>query len=80
MTEKEKSPFRVLVAVIFGLLGAAYLVNPGAGVFEILPDNLPFVGNLDEATATLLVIGALRYLGLDLTKYFGKKELIKRDD
>ena len=26
-----------------------YLLNPGAGVFELLPDHLPLVGNLDEA-------------------------------
>ena len=31
-----------------------YVLNPGAGIFELIPDNLPFVGNLDEATAALL--------------------------
>ncbi len=33
------------------LIGAAYILNPGAGVFELLPDNLPIVGNLDEGAA-----------------------------
>ncbi|MEZ4272285.1 MAG: DUF1232 domain-containing protein [Myxococcota bacterium] len=32
-------------------LCAAYILNPTAGVFELLPDNLPGVGNLDEAAA-----------------------------
>lgn len=47
-------------------LGALYLANIGWGVLEILPDNLPLVGNLDEAGATAMVLFGLRYLGLDL--------------
>jgi hypothetical protein len=38
-----------------GLLGLVYLINPTFGVFELLPDNLPFVGNLDEGGAMLLL-------------------------
>ena len=33
---------------ILSLLGVVYLFNPGAGILELLPDNLPLVGNLDE--------------------------------
>ncbi len=33
-----------------------YLLNPGAGVFEVLPDNLPGWGNLDEAAAMALLV------------------------
>lgn len=33
------------------LVCAIYLANPGFGIFEILPDTLPFVGNLDEGAA-----------------------------
>jgi uncharacterized membrane protein YkvA (DUF1232 family) len=33
-----------------------YIANPGAGVVELIPDNLPFVGNLDEAAAVGLAI------------------------
>lgn len=43
-------------------LGALYILNPTAGVLEILPDNLPGIGNLDEAGATALLILCLRYL------------------
>lgn len=43
-------------------LGALYILNPSAGLFELLPDNLPGVGNLDEAGATALLIFGLRYL------------------
>jgi len=36
------------------LVGVIYLFNPGLGVFELLPDNLPIVGNLDEGVAFML--------------------------
>jgi uncharacterized membrane protein YkvA (DUF1232 family) len=52
-----------------GLLSLAYLLNPGAGVFELIPDNLPLLGNLDEATAVALLLASLRYFGLDLTAF-----------
>lgn len=53
-----------------GALSALYLLNPGMGMFELIPDNFPIVGNLDEASAAALLIGALRYFGLDLTRGF----------
>ena len=53
---------RIVGAVVGVLLGAIYILNPTAGVFELLPDNLPFIGNLDEAAATALVIACVRYL------------------
>lgn len=55
-----------------GILAAFYLTNPGAGIFELLPDNIPLVGNLDEATATVVLIGVLRYFGWDPTELFTK--------
>jgi hypothetical protein len=51
--------FALLLAVA---LGSLYILNPGAGIFELLPDNAPLVGNLDEAGATALVIWAGRKL------------------
>ncbi len=56
------------VAVV-GLIGLLYLLNPSAGIFEIIPDNFPLIGNLDEAVASALVLAALRYFGLDLTAF-----------
>lgn len=38
----------------------AYLLNPGAGVFEAIPDQLPIIGNLDEAAAVGLLIALFR--------------------
>jgi hypothetical protein len=53
-------------------LAALYLLNPTLGLLEFLPDNLPLIGNLDEATATLIVLNALRYFGLDLSRLLGR--------
>ncbi len=62
--------------VLAGILAFLYLVNPTFGLFELLPDNLPLVGNIDEATATMVLLGALRYFGWDLTNLFVKRQAI----
>ncbi len=50
----KHSPFpagSLLVALISGV----YIANPLAGIFELIPDNIPLFGNLDEATAAFLL-------------------------
>jgi hypothetical protein len=61
---------------IVGLAAAAglYLLNPTAGIIEFLPDNLPLIGNLDEATAVLILANTARYYGLDLTRLYGRTQ------
>jgi hypothetical protein len=59
-----------LFVFVLGVLSALYLLNPGAGIFDIVPDNIPGVGNLDEATATLLLINSLAYFGIDMRRFF----------
>ena len=61
-----------VVAPVAGGLALLYLVNPTAGIFELLPDNLPLVGNLDEAGAMLLLSKVLAWYGLDLNR-FGRR-------
>jgi len=51
--------------IAMGLLAVIYLLNPGAGIFELIPDNLPIIGNLDEAAAVALLLACLRYFGID---------------
>ena len=63
-----------IIVALVGLIGLVYLINPTAGVIELLPDNIPFVGNLDEATAMGLVIASLRYFGVDITNLFSKND------
>lgn len=59
---------------VMGLLAGLYLINPGAGVLELIPDNFPLLGNLDEATAAAIVLASLRYYGLDLTGWWHSKK------
>ena len=34
------------------LVAVVYLLNPAAGILELIPDNIPIIGNLDEVAAT----------------------------
>lgn len=43
------------VVYLMAALGLVYIINPGMGIFELLPDNLPIVGNLDEGASALLL-------------------------
>lgn len=63
-----------MVILGFTAIAGIYLINPTAGILEFVPDNLPLIGNLDEAAAVLIILSTLRYYGLDLTR------LYKRDD
>ncbi len=56
-----------------GAVALIYILNPGAGFLEFLPDNLPLLGNIDEAAAAGILIACVRYFGFDLTR------LLKRD-
>jgi len=62
---------RILIALA-GLLAFVYLLNPTLGIFELIPDNIPLVGNVDEVTASTVLLAALRYFGWDPTNMFPK--------
>lgn len=63
--------FKEMFIILVGLIAGFYLINPTAGVFELIPDIIPIIGNLDEATASLIIISVMRYYGLDLSRLFG---------
>lgn len=64
------------LVALAGFLAFVYLLNPTMGFFEFLPDNLPLVGNIDDATATMVLLGALRYFGYDLTHLFRRRAVL----
>lgn len=39
-----------------------YLINPTLGVFELIPDNLPIVGNIDEVFVAGLLLSLINFL------------------
>ena len=76
--ETKRSTGTPIIVDVLGAFSAIYLFNPTAGFLELIPDNLPIVGNLDEAAAAALLISCLSYFGLDLGSLFGRKT--KKDD
>lgn len=64
-----KGFFVALIALFCGF----YLLNPTWGLVELIPDNFPIVGNLDEATAAAVLIACLRYFGFDVTRFWRRK-------
>lgn len=47
------------------LVSLFWMLNFTFGVFEI-PDNIPIIGNLDEVFFTMLFLGCLSYLGIEI--------------
>ena len=63
-----------VVVLVLGLLSLLYILNPGAGIFELIPDNVPFLGNLDEATAVMVLLACLRDFGIDIGNIFRRND------
>jgi uncharacterized membrane protein YkvA (DUF1232 family) len=65
---------KALLVAIIGVIATIYLVNPTAGIIECLPDNIPVIGNLDEAGATAILISCLAYFGIDVTQIIKRRK------
>lgn len=65
---------KAIVVIVLGVLSLLYILNPGAGIFELIPDNIPILGNLDEATAVMVLLACLRYFGIDIGNIFKRRE------
>ena len=63
-----------LIVALIGIISAMYLFNFGIGIIELIPDNFPIIGNLDEAAATALLLSSLSYFGIDLFNIFKKEK------
>ena len=61
------------IAVLGAGLSALYLLNLTFGVGEVIPDNLPFAGNIDEVVATLVLMKCLTTLGIDTSRLLGRR-------
>ena len=65
-----------IIVIIIGILSVLYILNPGAGIFELIPDNIPIIGNLDEATAVVILLACLRYFNIDIGNIFKRSKNI----
>jgi len=66
---------RIKGKIVFalGVISALYLLNIGVGVIELIPDNIPIIGNFDEAAAAALLLNCLAYFGWDMGRIFGRE-------
>jgi hypothetical protein len=77
--QTQSRPFFMhLIMLFLGALAVLYMLNPTLGI-DLLPDNLPLLGNMDEGGAMILLLGVMRYYGLDLTGIFGPR-IIQRQN
>ena len=59
---------------ICGLVSLIYLLNPTAGFVELIPDNVPVIGNLDEFSASLILLHSIRHLfGIDVLDFMQQR-------
>jgi len=65
--------FKEMLIIGLAALAGLYLLNPTFGLFEFIPDAMPIIGNLDEVGATLIILNAFRYYGVDLQRLFGRQ-------
>jgi uncharacterized membrane protein YkvA (DUF1232 family) len=68
-----------IIVLLVGIFAGLYLLNPGAGIFELIPDNIPGIGNLDEATAVFLLLSCLRYFGIDIANIFRRNKKLQQN-
>ncbi len=55
----SKSGWPVWLVYMMAGIGLIYLLNPTAGILEFIPDNIPFIGNLDEGVAVMLILSGI---------------------
>jgi uncharacterized membrane protein YkvA (DUF1232 family) len=55
----SKYGWPVWLVYLMAAIGLIYLLNPTAGIFEFIPDNIPFIGNLDEGVAVMLILAGI---------------------
>lgn len=65
MPQPQRSCLGLSLALLGAGLSGLFLSNMTFGFVEI-PDNLPFVGNLDEVLASAILFSCLSYLGINV--------------
>ena len=69
----SKRGWPVWLVYLMAIVGFIYLLNPTAGILELIPDNLPIVGNLDESASVFLILAGIVEI-LEGRKYRRVKE------
>jgi len=64
---------KTILVSFLALVSIIYLLNPSAGIFELLPDNIPFIGNIDEGLASFVIFSSIEYFRGKQVGFFGNK-------
>lgn len=64
---------KTIFVVILALASIIYLLNPTAGIFELIPDNIPFIGNIDEGLAAFILYSSFEYFRGKQIGFFGNQ-------
>jgi len=72
---KKEYTLKDYLVMFFMGISALYLLNPTMGVIELIPDNIPIIGNLDEGVAVTILLSGLKYFGVNLTNIFKNRKL-----
>lgn len=78
--EGKRTWLRSIGMAIAGIICIVYLLNPDAGVLELIPDNIPVIGNLDEVAATILLLKVLKYFRWDIFGLFSAVSSKKQNE
>lgn len=73
--------FKEVVIILLAIIAVIYIINPTAGIIELIPDNIPIIGNLDEAAAVAIIINTLSYYGYDFANLYSRsprKRVVRR--
>ena len=65
----QRTAIKSALVILIGCISALYLANPTMGFVEVAPDNLPVIGNIDEAAVTLILISCFAYFGIDVRPF-----------
>ena len=55
----SKSGWPTWLVYALAAIGIIYILNPTSGFLELIPDNLPLIGNLDEGVAVMLILAGI---------------------
>ena len=72
--------FKDMMVLFLGGFALIYLMYPSFGFFELIPDAIPFIGSIDEAGATILLMNVLNYYNIDVTNLFDNPRRKKRSN
>lgn len=65
---------KIIFVIILAFASIIYLLNPTAGIFELLPDNIPFIGNIDEGLASFILLSSFEYFRGKQVGLFGNRK------